>query len=182
MSDVLVVYATVEGQSRKIAEHVCDHVVRACRIARVVDAAHAPADLDPAAFDAVIVVAPVHMARHHQAAVHFIRDHADTLQKRPGALISVSLHAVALDPADMDEARGYADELAAETGWLPAAVHYAAGALKFARYDFFKRWMMRRIATEKGLPTDSDEIEFTDWRALDDFVDDFLHAHAPVGA
>ncbi len=185
MSDVLVLYATVEGQSRKIAEHVCDHAVRQCRMARVANITNLPDDLDPAAYDALILVAPVHMGRHHQSAVHFIRDNAALLQKHPAALVSVSLHAVGLEPGDADEAREYVDQLAGETGWIPEAVHYAAGALKYAKYDFFKRWMMRRIASEKGLsgePGDGDEIEFTDWRALDDFVDDFLHRHAPVGA
>ncbi len=182
MSNVLVLYATVEGQSRKIAEHICDHTVRLCRSARVVDAAHLPASLNLADFDAVIIVASVHMGRHHQAAAHFVRSNAEALQRMPGALVSVSLHAVGLEASDVEEAREYVDLFAGDTGWIPHAVHYAAGALRFTRYDFFKRWMLRRIAAERGLDANKGEdIEFTDWHALDTFVTGFLNTHAPVG-
>lgn len=180
MSDVLVVFATVEGQSRKIAEYVCDHAVRLGRNARVVDAANLPPDLALAAFDAVFLVAPVHMERHHQAAVHFAAENAAGLQKRGGALVSVSMHAAELEAGDLEQCRMYADEFAAETGWIPEAVYYAAGALKFARYDFFKRWMMRRIVADKGLEKEKarkDELEFTDWRAIEIFVENFLRRH-----
>ena len=180
MSDVLVIYATVEGQSRKIAEHVCDHTVRLGRNARVLDAANTPHDLALSTYDAVLVVAPIHMGRHHQAAVHFARDNAPRLQKGGAALISVSMHAAELEPGDLDECRLYVDELAAETGWIPEATYYAAGALKFATYDFFKRWMMRRIVADKGLEKEQanrDELEFTDWRALEMFVEGFLRKH-----
>ena len=182
MSEILVVYATVEGQSRKIAEHVCDHIGRLCRGARIIDAANLPDDFTLDKYQAIIVVASVHMWRHHQAAIHFVRDHAAALQTRPGALVSVSLHAANLNPGDLEEARGYVDEFAAATGWIPEAVHYAAGALRFDRYDFFKRWAMRRIAAERGLAADSatEEIEFTDWTALDTFVNDFLREHTSL--
>lgn len=50
----------------------------------------------------------------------------------------------------------------------------------FSQYDFFKRWIMRRIAREKGTPSDtSQDYEFTDWLALDGFVDDFLAGAGP---
>lgn len=184
MAEVLIVYATVEGHSRKIAEHLCDHVVRLCRGARVVDAVRLPADLDLNRFAAAIVVAPVHMGRHHQAIAHFARENAAWLQGRPSALVSVSLHAVELEPGDLEECREYVDQFAAETGWIPQETHYAAGALKFTSYDFFKRWAMRRIVAEKGLSQErakGGDIEFTDWRALEAFVEQFLNRNAPAG-
>ena len=68
----------------------------------------------------------------------------------------------------------------AESGWKPAMIHHAAGALRFTQYDFFKRWMMKRIASHENAPTDtSRDHEFTDWTALASFTTDFLKAARP---
>ena len=54
-------------------------------------------------------------------------------------------------------------------------VHHAAGALRYTDYDFFKRWMAKRLASKRGAPVETDrDFELTDWRALDVFVDQFL--------
>jgi menaquinone-dependent protoporphyrinogen oxidase len=53
-------------------------------------------------------------------------------------------------------------------------VHHAAGALKYLEYDFFKRALMRQIARKEGASVDtSRDHEFTDWEALDAFVQEF---------
>jgi menaquinone-dependent protoporphyrinogen oxidase len=53
--------------------------------------------------------------------------------------------------------------------------HLAAGAFRFTRYDFFKRWAMKLIAAQKGIDADtSKDLELTDWPALDAFVKEFL--------
>lgn len=182
MKNFLVVYGTTEGQTRKIAEFIADHLVRRRDAATVVDASAAPKDLDLGSYDAAIVAASVHMTRHNAAAIHFVRAHAGALSKLPSAFVSVSLHAYSGEPEDEEEARGYVDAFCAETGWLPSCVHYAAGALRFTRYDFFKRWMAREVAKERGItPDPNGDLEFTDWRALTAFIDDFLRTHVPEG-
>jgi menaquinone-dependent protoporphyrinogen oxidase len=182
MAQILVAYATVEGQTRKIAQHVADYLTRRRNGVRLVDLASPPENLDLAAFDAVILAASVHAKRHHAAAAHFAAQNADALSRRPSALISVSLHAMGGDADDEEEARAYVDVFCADSGWLPRSVCYAAGALRFTKYDFFKRFAARALAKERGLvPDESGDIELTDWRALDAFVDDFLRDHVPGG-
>ncbi len=182
MAKILVAYATVEGQTRKIAQFIADHLTRRRNEVRLVDLTAPPSDLDPSAYDAAVLAASVHAQRHHAAAFDFAKRHADALSRMPSALVSVSLHAMSSDPEDEEEARAYADVFCAETGWLPRAVCYAAGALRFAQYDFFKRFAARALAKERGItPDKSGDMEFTDWRALGTFVDDFLRAHVPEG-
>ncbi len=68
-----------------------------------------------------------------------------------------------------------ADAFFAETGWHPAAVHHAAGALRYTKYDFLKRLLMRHIAAKEGGDVDtSEDHEYTDWEALAAFVQDVL--------
>jgi menaquinone-dependent protoporphyrinogen oxidase len=180
MARFLIVYATVEGQTRKIAAFIADQLRKRRNDAVLVDAADAPADLDVGAFDAVIVASPVHMDRHHGAIVHFVKEHARELQKRPAAFISVSLHAISDEPEDREAMRQYVDNFCRDAAWIPHAVCYAAGALKFTEYDFFKRLAARRVAREQGFATRvKDDYEFTDWTALTRFIDEFVSQHAP---
>jgi menaquinone-dependent protoporphyrinogen oxidase len=182
LARILVAYATVEGQTRKIAQHISDHLARRRDEVKLLDLAAGGGEVDLASYDAVIVAASVHVGRHHVTAVQFAANHADALSRKPSALVSVSIHAMSSDPDDEEEARAYADAFCAETGWLPRAICYTAGALRFTKYDFFKRMVARSLATERGITPGKDgDMEFTDWKALTSFVDSFLRAHVPGG-
>lgn len=182
MAEFLIVYASVEGWSRRIALHLGDRLARAAHAVRTVDAADPPAGLDPAAVDAVVMVAPVHDGRHPDAARRFARDHAAALSARPSALVSVSLHAASGEAEDEEEARAYVDRFIAETGWRPEAVHHAGGALSFAELDFLRRFAARRLTRALEMPPPAKgRAEFTDWAALDAFLDRFAaRAAAPA--
>ena len=53
---------------------------------------------------------------------------------------------------------------------------------KYVEYDFFKRWMLRRIAEKEGGPVDTwRDHELTDWVALEGFVRTFLAQAGSVG-
>lgn len=176
MATILIVYATVEGQSRRIAELARDHLVRARHKVIVLDSSDdRAADVDVAGYDAVILVAPVHLGVHHASALRFVRSHAEALTKMPSAFISVSLHAASGEAEDEEDMRGYVDIFCASAGWLPRSVHYAAGALKFTEFDFFKRWMARRLVKSLQMNLDpKKDLEFTDWPALYAFLDRFV--------
>jgi menaquinone-dependent protoporphyrinogen oxidase len=182
MAKILVVYATVEGQTHKIARHVADVLTRRRHDVKLIDAADTGDDLDVAGFDAAVLTASVHFGRHHAAAAHLAAAHAEALNAIPSAFVSVSLHAMGGEPEDAEETAAYADAFAAQTGWRPRAVCHAAGAFRYSKYDFFKRIAARAVAKERGLSLKDDgDIELTDWPALDRFLDAFLKDHVPGG-
>ncbi len=54
-------------------------------------------------------------------------------------------------------------------------VHNAAGALCFSKYNFLKKWILKKIVAKETGPLDtSRDYEFTDWPKLFSFVDDFV--------
>lgn len=175
---VLVAYATIEGHTADIAK----------RIARTIEAEGNDAILlqlgqpgfaVPGRFDAVILAAPVHIGSYPQTLFSFVQNWKSALKDVPCGLVSVSL-AIASDEADEREtACTYPEQIGEKTGYTPDIVHHAAGALKFAEYDFFKRWMMKRIAAAEGGPLDtSQDHVLTDWQALDEFTTSFLSESA----
>lgn len=170
----LVLYSTIEGQTRKIAEAVASHLEAQNHMVVLTDA-NQIGFVDPGTSAAAILCAPVHIGRYPAAFVHFVRDWCEVLNEMPVAFVSVSLAIASTDEEEKTEARNYPVQLSDETGWKPRSVLHRAGALKYTQYDFFKRWMLKRIAAAEGGPVDTKhDYEITNWAEVKCFVDDFL--------
>jgi menaquinone-dependent protoporphyrinogen oxidase len=172
---LLILYGTTEGQTGKIARFLQDRLRADGTDVVAMNAIDAPEDLDPTAFDAVIVAASLHTG-HYQAAVeHFVRQHHQQLNDMLSVFVSVSLSAAGQDEDDVQGLAQCVGELQRTTGWTPRRLHHAAGAFRYTQYDFFKRWAMKYIAWRKGGPTDtSQDYELTDWDALSSFADELV--------
>lgn len=176
---ILVVYATVEGQSRKIAGKIAAQLENAGEHVVLTDVRE-PGFAVPGRFDGVVLCAPVHIGRYPDPIIRFVTDWKDALESVPNAFVSVSLAIMSDDEDERAEARAYPAKLEKKTGFKPHRIHHAAGALKFLEYDFFKRVIMRRIARKEGGPVDTNkDYEFTDWGALAAFIADFADQVAP---
>lgn len=172
---IAVVYATTEGQTLKLARKVADHCAAAGHEVELHNAVAVTGDFTMVPYDAVVLLSSLHVG-HYQAAMSiFLNDHKDELANMPNAFISVSLSAASSDHDDVDGLREVTDDFYKQTGFTPLYEHLAAGAFRFTRYDFFKRWAMKLIAAQKGIEADtSKDLELTDWSALDAFMDTFL--------
>jgi menaquinone-dependent protoporphyrinogen oxidase len=174
---ILIAFATVEGHTAAIASRIGEQVEAAGHQAILADLSQPGFGL-PGRIDGAILCAPIHAGRYPQAMVKFVQDWKSELSAVPNALVTVSLAIASQSESEREEAVGYPGQLKTETGFVPQMQHHAAGALKYIEYDFFKRWMMRRIAEREGGPVDTwrDHV-LTDWAALEGFVRTFL-AHA----
>ena len=172
---ILVIYATVEGQTREIAEHIGRYLKDNQHEAVMVDTTHPPDSLSIDEIDGIICAGPVHIGAFPAPLRRYVERHKRELMARPGVFVSVSLTATGDDAGEWEELNEITAHFSEETGWWPVSVHHAAGALKYTEYDFFRKWMLKRIADKKDAPTDTThDYEFTDWGALDLFVDGFV--------
>lgn len=171
--EVLVVHATVEGQTRRIAERVAETVTGGGHAPRPFEAAAGSPPAFPATAGAAILCAPIHIGRYPTAFEAAVHAWSADLARRPSAFVSVTLAIASDDAAERAEAEAFAARFAARTGWQPDRVHHAAGALRFSEYGVLRRLLMRRVAAAEGHPGSRDR-EFTDWAALAAFVRDFL--------
>lgn len=169
----LIVYATTEGQTRKIARFIENNLIEKGHTVTIADASDNPPQ--PQAYDAVLIGASIHMHKYQSSSVtHFIKQHVDMLNKIPAAFFSVCL-AVASDmEEEHKEAENITAQLMEQTGWIPLMTTQIAGALKYTQYDFFKRLVMKMIAKKEGRPVDtSKDYEYTDWNEVKKFVQAF---------
>lgn len=173
--NVLIVYGTTEGQTRKIAERTATHIRERGDQAKLLDSAALEFDLHLEAYDALIIAASVHQECHQESVTNFVIAHREMLDPKPSAFISVSLSAV-LEGAEA-EARKYADNFVSVTGWRPRMTLLLGGALRFSEYDYFQEQIVKFIVMGRsGAVNTGRDREFTDWQALAEFVDKFLEA------
>lgn len=181
MAHFLVVYATTEGQTRRISEKVAAQLKGVGHSATLVDA-RAAASLELGSFDAAVLAASLHVGRHQPEMLDFIRRQRTRLERVPTAFISVSLSASSTEAQDIDNAREAAEVMFDELDWEPTHLHLAAGAVHDRQMGVLKRWVIHRILRRKGVEMDpSGDMEFTDWPALERFVDTFMREALAAG-
>ncbi len=183
MKPAVVLYATRQGHTRRIAEQVVESM-RAREVpAESIDAACLPPRFSLSAYSSAILIASVHRGRHEPEMTKFVKLHRAELERIPSAFLSVSLSEAGAE--DLSAPSGYRakaaadvdrmiDSFLAETGWHPARIKAVAGALLYTKYNFLLRLLMKRIARQAGASTDTaKDREYTDWADLDQFVDGF---------
>jgi menaquinone-dependent protoporphyrinogen oxidase len=186
MTPILLLFATREGQTRHIAQHLAAAAPARGLSAQVVDAAQLPVGFSLDNYSAAILSASVHCGRHEKEMIDFVKRHKAGLEHLPTVFLSVSLSEVgAEDAAAPPERRGHAaadvqrmiDAFLAETGWHPEKIQAVAGALRYTKYNRLLRFVMKRIAARAGGSTDtSQDHEYTDWAALDRLIDELQEA------
>jgi menaquinone-dependent protoporphyrinogen oxidase len=173
MSRILILYGTTEGQTRAVAEALGRTLQLGGIDVDVVEAAKA--DPTPRDYRAVIVAASIHASGYQTAVARWVRRHAGELAAMPTAFVSVCLAILQKsEPKVMDELNAIVRRFSEKTGWRPDTVKFVAGALPYTRYNFFKRWIMKRIVAKAGGDTDtSKDFTYTDWADVRRFAEEF---------
>jgi menaquinone-dependent protoporphyrinogen oxidase len=176
---LMVLYATRDGQSRRIALRICERL-----------AAHgigvAPRDLAdewPAAEElagaaVVVLVAAVRYGRHLPEAERLLA--RCRALAPPPALALASVNLTARKPAKSTaDTNPYLRKLVARAGCRPAAAAAFAGRLDYPRYGWLDRQLIRAIMwLTGGSPDPGACVEYTAWDAVDAFAARVAELHA----
>jgi menaquinone-dependent protoporphyrinogen oxidase len=172
MSHILIIYGTTEGHTAKIAEAIRAGVIKTGAEADVVMAG--TADPRPNHYAGVIVAGSIHAGGYQKSLKKWVRTHVSELGSKPTALVTVCLAVLEKDPEVAAELDAIVTRFTRETGWHPATKKLVAGALLYTQYNFFKRWIMKRIAAKGGGDTDvSRDYDYTDWNDVMAFGEQF---------
>lgn len=173
MTDIPVLYATSEGQTRRIAERIADRLRSHGYDSQALDVtSRDAADLDWGGVRGAVLGASLHIGRHQKAAEEYARTHAADLNAVPAAFFSVSLAAGSKNPEEVEAARNLAEAFCRETGLTSIERSIMKGRLAYTQYGFFKRMALKAIARKEGGSTDtSRDHEYTDWPTVDQFAD-----------
>ncbi|MHA7863756.1 flavodoxin domain-containing protein [Flagellimonas marinaquae] len=166
---IVIIYGTVEGQTRKIArfmEQVLQEEGHQVVIANAVEEPPIPDD-----FDAALIGSSVHVQKYNTLIKDYVIEHLDTLNSMPTAFFSVSMAMASSIKEEHAEIAQVAEDFLKETQWNTSTVWHIAGALKYTKYNYFKKLIMRSIAKKEGGSVDTDkDHEYTDWTKVKEQV------------
>lgn len=174
-----ILFATREGQTRRVAERIAADLRDAGAEVDVIDLATGPS-VTLSDYAPVCIASSVHVGKHERAAVEFVKRYRAELERLDAVFVSVSLSEAGAENLARPEAKRQQsaadvqrmiDDFVKETGWRPARVFPVAGALAYTRYNFLLRFVMKQIARKADGPTDTTrDHDLTDWAAVDRFA------------
>lgn len=183
MKPIAVLYATRSGHTRRIAEHIASNLRGRGLNVELNNVGKLQGSICLLNYCGAVLAASVHMGAHEHEMVKFVKDHLLELNEIPTAFVSVTLTEKGVErPESSPEERArfsadvqnVIDRFFADTGWRPERVKPVAGALLYTKYNLLLRFVMRQIAKSAHADVDtSHDYEYTDWTALDRFVEEF---------
>jgi menaquinone-dependent protoporphyrinogen oxidase len=189
MHPIIVLYATREGHTKRVAEYIVKASRSLSSPITVLDVNNLPNGLCLTAYAGVIIAASVHGGKHEPEIVNFVRSYRTDLNRMRTAFLSVSLsQAGAQDEHATPDSRARAtadvkrmiDVFLTATQWHPTLIQPVAGALMYSRYNFLVRFIMKRIALRAGASSDTSRDQvFTRWHELDDLLPKLLSEETP---
>jgi menaquinone-dependent protoporphyrinogen oxidase len=171
MKTLLILYSTTDGHTRKIGRFLQNRLFGHYRIS-LIDIEDS-ADITPDSFDKILVAASIRYGKFSLALRRFADSHADVLNRKNTAFLSVNLVARKAEKSS-PETNSYTRKFLRRSKWKPGLVCVVAGMLDYPRYGFWDRNIIRFIMKITGGPTDpKSTTEFTDWDKIRLFGEEF---------
>ncbi|MDZ7806444.1 MAG: flavodoxin domain-containing protein [Gracilimonas sp.] len=166
---LLIIYGTVEGQTRKICERIKNEAKLNGHTVSLNNSTGP--NLSPFGFDAIIIASSVHNEKFQDSIEQYAGDYAKVLNNIVGVFVTVSLTAANDEPEGWKELEEITNDLLSRTGWHPTFIEHVAGAIRYSKYNYFKKFIVRNIAGRNGTQIDnSDDHEFTDWEQVNQIL------------
>ena len=168
MSRTLIIYSTIDGQTKAICERIASLLVNAKTEIMTIEQA---GQNGLSNFNQVIIGASIRYGKHRPELYNFLKKHVEELEKIKSAFFSVNV--VARKPLkNTPETNPYMIKFLGLTPWRPDQLAVFAGKIDYPKYGFIDKQMIRFIMWMTKGPTDiSGTYEFTDWSAVEDFAE-----------
>ena len=165
----LILFSTRDGQTREIASYLASELKEQGVYADVVNLNRAQ-EISWQDYDRVVIGASIRYGHFHPALDRFVKKHAAILNDLPGAFYSVNL--VARKPEKRTpQTNSYTRKFLLHSPWQPKLCAVFAGALRYPRYRWYDRVMIRLIMKMTGGETDTrKEVVYTDWAQVASFA------------
>lgn len=166
----LVLYSSRDGQTKAIATAIATVLSETldCELKDLEQAG----DIDLHAYQAVAIGAAVRYGHFPRSLYRFASQHTQRLNSMPSAFFAINLTARKPEKRT-PQTNAYTRKFLLSTPWKPAQCVVFAGALRYPRYGWLDRIMIKLIMKMTGGETDTTkEVEYTDWQQVDQFARD----------
>lgn len=168
MANILIIYSTTDGHTRRICERLTQVVEQHGHKVGLNFIDNDPA-IDPGSFDKIVIGASIRYGKHSPQVYEFIRKNQQVLESKPNAFFSVNV--VARKAAkNQPETNPYLQKFLKQISWQPRNLGVFAGKIDYPMYTFWDRQVIRFIMWMTKGPTDPQTVvDFTDWNTVDEF-------------
>ena len=165
----LILFSTRDGQTREIAFYLASELKEQGVYADVVNL-NRTEEIHWQDYDRVVIGASIRYGHFHPALDRFVKKHLATLNSLPGAFYSVNLVARKAEKRT-PQTNSYTRKFLLNSPWQPERCAVFAGALRYPRYSWYDRIMIRLIMKMAGGETDTHkEVVYTDWPQVASFA------------
>ena len=178
--NILILFASNDGQTKKIADFIKDTIEKKLIIAlpQVIIDCHdiaQYADFLEKKYDFVIIGSRIRYGHHHKKIIRWIKLNQKKLSIIPWAFFSVSL--LARKPVKATAKNNpYIKKLFRRFPITPDLIGVFAGRLCYQKYHGINKLMILLIMKLTQGPTRLDtDIEFTDWVSVKKFTDEIIN-------
>ncbi len=172
MSRTLIIYSTVDGQTKAICDQIAEQCKSDTQLVTMVSLEEAQS-VNLSYFDKVIIGASIRYGKHRPELSQYVNRHRAVLNSKKNAFFTVNV--VARKPEkNTPETNPYMKKFLQLSLWQPQQLGVFAGKIDYPKYRFFDKFMIRFIMWITKGPTDtSGTFEFTDWDKVREFAKAF---------
>ena len=168
----LVLYSSHDGQTKAIASSIASTLSETLEC-DVMDLALSM-DINLANYQSVVIGASVRYGHFQRSLYKFTKQNVAQLNTMPSAFFAVNLTARKPEKRT-PQTNAYTRKFLLATPWQPKQCAVFAGALRYPRYGWLDKAMIKLIMNMTGGETDtSKEVEYTDWQDVTRFAKDFV--------
>ncbi|MBE8167399.1 MAG: menaquinone-dependent protoporphyrinogen IX dehydrogenase [Shewanella sp.] len=174
MQKILMVYSTVDGQTKEICEQMQMHIGTSADV-DIYSLKYA-AELDLNNYQKIVVGASIRYGKFRPELFSFIEKNKKQLIEKKSSFFSVNV--VARKPhKNTPQTNPYMKKFLEKSPWQPDSMAVFAGKIDYPKYGWFDRTMIRFIMWMTKGPTDINGCyEFTDWDKVEQFAQELVIA------
>jgi menaquinone-dependent protoporphyrinogen oxidase len=168
MIRILIIYASVDGQTKKISEYIATKRKKTENEIITISIENVESiNIDE--YDEIVIGAAIRYGKFNKKIYKFIEKNKQLLSSKVNAFFIVNATARKRGK-DNPSTNSYAAKFIKRSQWQPQNIAIFAGRINYSKYNFFDRAMIKFIMKiTKGPTEQSTNIEFTNWQKVDEF-------------
>ena len=167
-SKLLILYSTVDGQTKIICEYINKRLKNKRNIS--ISSLEDSIKFNLNQFDEIVIGASVRYGYHRKNVYEFIRKNKSTLDSKKTVFFSLNLTARKLEKNTADT-NPYVYKFLKKVKWEPNIKDVFAGRLDYPNLDFLNKLAILFIMVITNGPKDTSKTyELTDWKRVDNLI------------
>ena len=166
--DNLIVYSTIDGQTKKICENISNISFDKNNVELI--SIEKATNINVEKYNKIIIGASIRYGKHSRKIINFVIKNKRILDQKKNAFFSVNVVA-RKEGKSTPDTNPYVIKFLKKTNWIPNKVAVFAGKVDYPNYSLINKNVIRFIMLiTKGPTNTKNSYEFTNWENVKKFA------------